>query len=223
MHQWGTKAVRMGAVLAIVTLAACDDTQEAGYDPNFGRAHAQTQAVLNGEQQAAAINGPSVEGMALDSAAVSAEAVQTGVPENYNVQEDFAQRPQRISNTNDFAAVSEHLSIEDDKERLSQLQEQYKVIEAKPVPERAAAAPNIVEYALRNLNQKGVKKYRRSPFQSERKHITNCARYASSDKAQEDFLARGGPEKDPKQLDPDGDGFACMWDPAPFRKAMYGG
>lgn len=212
--------MRYGVVLAVLALAACDAENEAGYEAGFGAATAQTQAVMTGEQQAAAIAGPSVDGMALDAEAVGAQAA-SAVPENYNVGDDFAQRPQRITNTNDFEAVSEHFSIEDDKERLAKLQEQYKVIEAKPVPARAAATPNIVDYALNNLNQKGVKKYRRSPFQSERKHVTNCARYASADKAQEDFLAKGGPDRDPKQLDPDGDGFACSWDPAPFRKAMY--
>jgi hypothetical protein len=35
-------------------------------------------------------------------------------------------------------------------------------------------------------------------------------------------LARGGPDKDPRGLDPDGDGFACGWDPAPFLLAEGG-
>ena len=32
--------------------------------------------------------------------------------------------------------------------------------------------------------------------------------------------SRGGPERDRKGLDPDGDGFACAWDPRPFRAAL---
>ena len=35
-------------------------------------------------------------------------------------------------------------------------------------------------------------------------------------------LPCGGPERDPRGLDPDGDGFACDWDPAPFRAAVSG-
>ena len=31
------------------------------------------------------------------------------------------------------------------------------------------------------------------------------------------FLEAGGPKRDRKGLDPDGDGFACAWDPRPFR------
>lgn len=215
--------MRYGIVMAALALAACDGEREAGYEAGFGEASAQTQAAMSGQDIAATIAGPSVGGMALDTeATVDDDAAETGIPEDYNVSEDFAQRPQRITNTNDFEAMSEHFSIEDDKERLARLQEEYQVIEAKPVPARAVAVPNIVDYALTNLNQMGVKKYRRSPFKTERKHITNCARYASADKAQEDFLALGGPKRDPKQLDPDGDGFACTWDPAPFRKAMLG-
>ena len=37
--------------------------------------------------------------------------------------------------------------------------------------------------------------------------------------AQAEFLRRGGPDRDPKALDPDGDGFACSWDPRPFQAA----
>jgi len=30
----------------------------------------------------------------------------------------------------------------------------------------------------------------------------------------------GGPKMDPKGIDPDGDGFACYWDPKPFRSVL---
>jgi hypothetical protein len=48
----------------------------------------------------------------------------------------------------------------------------------------------------------------------------SCAKYASSDQAQQDFLAKGGPDRDRMGVDPDGDGFACSWDPRPFRTAL---
>ena len=47
-----------------------------------------------------------------------------------------------------------------------------------------------------------------------------CAVYRSPDQAQIDFRASGGPQRDRKGLDPDGDGYACAWDPAPFRAAV---
>ena len=43
-----------------------------------------------------------------------------------------------------------------------------------------------------------------------------------SDLAQIEFLERGGPARDRLGLDPDGDGYACAWDPTPFRKASQG-
>ena len=46
-----------------------------------------------------------------------------------------------------------------------------------------------------------------------------CQRYGSDMEAQEQFLAAGGPERDRKGIDPDGDGFACGFNPAPFRAA----
>ena len=49
-----------------------------------------------------------------------------------------------------------------------------------------------------------------------------CAKYSSSDLAQSDFLAQGGPRRDRLGLDPDGDGFACAWNPQPFRAAVGG-
>lgn len=43
----------------------------------------------------------------------------------------------------------------------------------------------------------------------------NCAAFAAPAAAQQTFLANGGPQRDPLGLDPDGDGRACAWTPAP--------
>ena len=47
--------------------------------------------------------------------------------------------------------------------------------------------------------------------------LGNCGRFRDADAAQRAFLAGGGPERDRYGIDPDGDGFACHWDPAPYR------
>jgi hypothetical protein len=57
-------------------------------------------------------------------------------------------------------------------------------------------------------------------FKSENRSLRNCAKYVSNAAAQEAFLKAGGPERDRYGLDPDGDGFACRWDPTPFRAAI---
>ena len=125
-----------------------------------------------------------------------------------------------ISSENDFAAVSEHRTIEGDAERLASNREQYELVAPTAVPERKTGAQsNVVAFALATNNPRGVRVHNRSALNSQSKNRRNCAKYASADLAQEDFLRRGGPGRDRKGLDPDGDGFACGWDPAPFRTA----
>ena len=75
---------------------------------------------------------------------------------------------------------------------------------------------------LATTNRVGQQVYSRSGLTSTARFQRNCARYASPDLAQEAFLAAGGPERDRRGLDPDGDGFACFWDPTPFRMVRGG-
>ncbi|MBO9449260.1 hypothetical protein J7426_03260 [Tropicibacter sp. R16_0] len=126
-----------------------------------------------------------------------------------------------ISDEQDFAAVSSRQSIESDADRIARNREQYQLVTPTAIPERdGAAQPNIVSYALRTSNPKGVQIYSRTGFNLQAKSQRNCAGFASPDQAQIEFLANGGPERDRKSLDPDGDGYACAWDPAPFRRAV---
>ena len=94
----------------------------------------------------------------------------------------------------------------------------YALVPAAAVPKRPGTnEPNIVAYALATNNPVGVAVYPRSET-SQSRFDSACARYGSTDAAQIDFLKSGGPEADRKGIDPDGDGFACFWDPTPFRK-----
>lgn len=83
-------------------------------------------------------------------------------------------------------------------------------------PPATAAAPNLAAYALQAQNRLGQPVWPRGVL-ALTNHDRACARFVSSDQAQMDFLRRGGPERDPRNLDPDGDGFACAWDPTPFQ------
>lgn len=127
-----------------------------------------------------------------------------------------------ISQENDFADVSNLRTIQSDKERLAQNRAQYIVIEPKALPTRRGSGPNIVDYALRTTNPVGVQLYSRTNLFGESRYLRNCAKYPSPDRAQEAFLTRGGPKSDRLGLDPDGDGYACTWDPSPFRKVSGG-
>ena len=125
-----------------------------------------------------------------------------------------------ISQENNFDRVADLRTIESDAAQIARNRAQYEVIQPTDLPRRTGdGGPNIVEYALRTTNPKGVSLYRRSSLNFQN-HVNNCAKYASADQAQIDFLARGGPQRDRLALDHDGDGFACDWDPRSFRSAV---
>lgn len=125
-----------------------------------------------------------------------------------------------ISDEQDFEAVAGRETIESDAERIARQRAAYKVIQPGALPTRPnASGPNVVAFALATTNSVGQQVYRRSPVNAERRFARACSEYNSQDKAQAAFLEMGGPENDRKGMDPDGDGFACYWDPAPFRTA----
>lgn len=128
-----------------------------------------------------------------------------------------------ISDENSFDAVSGRESIESDAARRAAQAEALVVIAPTALPtRRGGTRPNIVAFALETTNLPGQSLYRRSNILTESRFNRACGRYASSDLAQEAFLAEGGPERDRMGVDPDGDGFACFWDPRPFRTARGG-
>ncbi|MEL7345799.1 MAG: hypothetical protein AAFN59_13245 [Pseudomonadota bacterium] len=125
-----------------------------------------------------------------------------------------------ISDEQDFDAVAGRESIESDRERLERLRQEYQVVETEALPTRPGSGePNIVAFALSTTNRVGEQVYARSSIGGAARFTRNCGRYGSADQAQLAFLEAGGPERDRRGVDPDGDGFACFWDPAPFRAA----
>lgn len=128
-----------------------------------------------------------------------------------------------ISDENDFEAVGSRRSIKDDAARLQANRNNYKVIQPTAVPQRTETGPNIVAYALSLTHPVGTKAYRRVNLFPKSHYTKACAGYASDNDAQSAFLANGGPKRDRKGLDPDGDGYACGWNPEPYRRAARGG
>ncbi len=98
---------------------------------------------------------------------------------------------------------------------LAEARAKYTIIEPGTLP-KIVAGVNIAEYARSTTNKVGEKLYRR-PVIKDRFSRAECRKFSTPDDAQRYFLANGGPEKDPLNLDPDGDGFACSWSPEPFR------
>lgn len=127
-----------------------------------------------------------------------------------------------ISNENNFDAVSGQRSIEGDAARIASNSAQYQVVQPEALPDRSESGPNIVAFAIQTRHARGTKVYRRS-FTRAAKTQRACAAYATADQAQIDFLSQGGPDRDRAGVDPDGDGFACGWDPSPYRRAAQSG
>ena len=128
-----------------------------------------------------------------------------------------AAKPSAISDEQDFAAVAARESIASDKARIEQNRAQYVQVQPGALPERPAEDTSvIVQYAINAQNRLGQSVYARTGL-SLSSHERACSRYSSPEAAQEAFLKSGGPQRDPKNLDPDGDGFACRWDPTPFQ------
>ena len=137
------------------------------------------------------------------------------------VDKDGVIMNESLSDENDFAAVSSRETIESDAQRIAINRALYQVFEPTELPERSEIeTPNIVAFALKTTNPLKVNLYNRGPFSSEKRALANCNKFASASKAQEEFLSMGGPKRDFLGLDPDGDGFACTWDPTPFRLAQ---
>lgn len=89
------------------------------------------------------------------------------------------------------------------------------VIPADAMPD-VIAGVNIIAYARSTTNDVGERIIRR-PAIRRTSSRAQCAKFDTMDNAQRNFLANGGPQEDPLNLDPDGDGFACGWSPEAYR------
>ncbi|MCR9146312.1 MAG: hypothetical protein NXH74_03835 [Rhodobacteraceae bacterium] len=128
-----------------------------------------------------------------------------------------------ISDENDFDAVGDARTIDDDAALIARNRAQYQVVQPTALPSRGGSSdPNIVAYALSTQHPVGTRLHSRVGINKEAKAQRACANYASPDQAQIAFLEKGGPQRDRLGLDPDGDGYACGWDPESFRAAVRG-
>ncbi|WP_281955351.1 hypothetical protein [Pseudophaeobacter arcticus] len=128
-----------------------------------------------------------------------------------------------ISDENNFDAVAARQTIESDAQRLANQRSQYQQVAPTALPSQTGSRdPNIVQYALSTSHPVGTKIHSRAGINLRSRSARNCAGFRSPDQAQIAFLQAGGPKRDRQALDPDGDGYACGWDPSPFRLAVRG-
>ena len=212
----------------VLGLAACSskvpDSGMSDYNSYVkGATPGQTSSTsgFSTDAAAAAINSAGITTSPSDAELFDPNRPRGDAPTNIKVESgEMVYATGALSDEQSFAAVTSRESIEGDAARIAANRAQYVVIEPTDIPQRPDnTGPDIVKYALVTTNPVGVQLYDRPSF-----YLVNvdaaCLKYTSPDFAQQAFLAKGGPLKDPKALDPDGDGFACAWDPTPFRAAL---
>ncbi|MFK7870721.1 MAG: hypothetical protein AB8B58_15965 [Roseobacter sp.] len=237
MHQ-GTRFF----LLALVALSACTQpvpNSGIGFDDPFlqqqqARDAALAQSTLSVPQTVLPPNAP-LDGTTATVPATSAEATAAETARILDQTRPAPATPAAVaassavpnnpglSQENDFDVVASRETIESDAARIADNRAQYTVVEPEALPTRpGSTGPNVVEFALATSHPVGTRLYARAGLNGEARALRNCAGYPSPDQAQLDFLQRGGPEWDRRGLDPDGDGYACSWNPEPFRKAAQG-
>lgn len=240
---------RIAALAALAALAACggrvpDSNPNVGGGVGFGdydtyqaqrlmreRELTRTRAVAVPEEQVIAsetlgvLNAtrPGTQTQIASAAAAAPAPAPAAAPATAPEVQVAAIGNPGISDEQNFDAVSTRETIESDAERLARQRQTFEVVQPQAIPDRPGDnSPNIVAYALSTNNLVGQPVHRRSGNVSDSAFQRACARYTTSDQAQEAFLKAGGPKSDRRGLDPDGDGFACYWDPTPFRAAKGG-
>lgn len=220
--------IALSLPLSLLALAACSpEIPDSGVSAAPAPAQGAPQsAPRDATSTAAAVLGVADPGATSPAAApatggapisaMGADAATASVPANPATAAS-------ISDEQDFGAVAARETIASDAERIDRNRAQYVVIEPTELPPRPdGTGASIVAYALATTNNPGQALYRRSGIAAKVRFERNCPKYASPDLAQEAFLDAGGPKRDRYGLDPDGDGFACYWDPRPFRAARGG-
>jgi len=237
---------------ALVVVSACTQTiPDSGAGVGFGTADDFLEDQARREAAVAGTSGPLPSAqaiatedtaLAIDTSDLAAAGIGSAIPEPSSSEPLSAVAPREVgieaspsnpapelasnpglSDEQDFSAVTSRESIESDAERLAAAEAARLEAEVTALPTRSGnTGPNIVAYALTAPNRLGQEWYSRSMLSGQARFQRNCAGYNTPDAAQRDFLARGGPDRDPRGIDPDGDGFACGWDPAPFRLAASG-
>lgn len=106
------------------------------------------------------------------------------------------------------------------QQRREAAQQQLVIVEPEPVPQLDVNA-NVARFARETDHPVGTKRYNRPAFRDRAQSASVCRRFDDPEQAQRQFLANGGPDTDRYNLDPDGDGFACDFDPEKYRRLSF--
>ncbi|NOR63868.1 MAG: hypothetical protein GQ535_15435 [Rhodobacteraceae bacterium] len=215
------------SILAVMglTLAACQE--EAGFDPRFPPVGGPRPISMPDAGMPTDITptDPEVDGTtealsnAVNDALNATEAETDNTSEaNVSIDPDSGEAIASDSGVLNLAeqSQSEQLRLrEADAAALAAAAAQRVVIQPEEMPAVVSGA-NIITFARETTNAVGERVYRR-PSIRRTSSASQCRKFGTADDAQRNFLANGGPQDDPLNLDPDGDGFACRWSPEAYR------
>ena len=140
-----------------------------------------------------------------------------------------------LSSENDLVKGNSNLKISDGVLDLSQFSQEQQKVEREQAAKRreelkagrvvlevnskekiTLKSVNLAVFARSVSNKVGEKIYYRNFLSTE--NNSSCKKFSNKNAAQIFFLENGGPKNDYHNLDVDGDGFACKWDPSIYRK-----
>ena len=208
--------------LAGLTLAACQE--EAGFDSRFPPVGGSRPVVMpdagmptditptdeatdgTTESLTNAVN----EALATTGAAPAGDVTNASPNSGDSIASDSG-----VLNLAEQSQAEQLRLREADAAALAAAAAQRVVIQPGQMPE-VISNVNIITFARETTNSVGQRVYRR-PSIRRTNSASQCRKFSSADDAQRNFLANGGPQDDPLNLDPDGDGFACRWSPETYR------
>ena len=175
--------------------------------------------VATTEQYVAGINSVSsvVESSIETGRQALGNALNNTKKKNVKTEETIDLGNPTISDEQNFEAVSERETIESDAERRKQQSAKYILVKPVAIPDRPKMRYlTPVQFAVKTTHPVGKRRYNRLTVNMG--NVTKpCLRYQSEELAQYTFLRSGGPNIDSRGVDPDGDGYACGWDPSVYR------
>ena len=115
-----------------------------------------------------------------------------------------------------FSQEQQKVDREQAAKRREELKEGRVVLEFNSKEKISVKSINLAVFARSVSNNIGEKIYYRNFLSNE--NNSNCKKFSNKNAAQIFFLKNGGPENDYHNIDVDGDGFACKWDPSIYRK-----
>ena len=140
-----------------------------------------------------------------------------------------------LSSENELVKGNSNLKISDGVLDLSQFSHEQQKVEREQAAKRreelkagrvvlevdsnekiTTKSVNLALFARSVSNKIGEKIYYRN-FVGSASGL-GCKKFSNKNDAQIFFLENGGPKNDFHNIDADGDGFACKWDPAIYRK-----